>query len=120
MKVLFIEYPTCSTCIKAKKYLKEKGIQVESRHIVQDTPSIEELTLWYQNSQLPLKKFFNTSGNLYKEMNLKDKLSTMSEKEQLALLSANGMLIKRPLVIYEDKVLVGFKEDKYEKLCPEC
>lgn len=88
MKILFIEYPRCSTCIKAKKYLQSLSVDFEDRHIVEDTPSKEELTNWWKQSELPLKKFFNTSGKLYKEMNLKEKLPAMSEEEQLELLSA--------------------------------
>lgn len=117
MNVLFIEYPKCSTCNKAKKYLKELGVEVTSRHIVEETPTIEELKVWYERSGLELKKFFNTSGNVYKEMKLKDKLPLMSEDDQLQLLSANGMLIKRPIVIRDEEVLVGFNEVNYKKLC---
>lgn len=117
MKPLFIEYPKCSTCRKAKKYLQEKGIDFEDRHIIEATPSIEELRTWWKASGLPLKKFFNTSGNLYKEMKLKDKLTDMSEEEQLALLASNGMLIKRPILISGEQVLVGFREDNYNCLC---
>ncbi|MGX8850635.1 arsenate reductase family protein [Amedibacillus sp. YH-ame10] len=120
MSILFIEYPTCSTCKKAKKFLKNQGCSLQERHIVTQTPTKEELTRWYKESNLPLKRFFNTSGNLYKEMNLKEKLPTMSEDEQLTLLSQHGMLIKRPLVISKDHIFVGFKEENYEKLCPEC
>lgn len=117
MNVLFIEYPKCSTCSKAKKYLKELGVEVVARHIVEETPTIEELKMWYERSGLELKKFFNTSGNVYKEMNLKDKLSSMSEDEQLQLLSTNGMLIKRPIVVSDEQVLLGFNEVNYKKLC---
>ena len=117
MKILFIEYPRCSTCIKAKKYLQSLSVDFEDRHIVEDTPSKEELTNWWKQSELPLKKFFNTSGKLYKEMNLKEKLPAMSEEEQLELLSSNGMLIKRPLLISDKGVCVGFKEDNFKMLC---
>ena len=114
MKVLFIEYPKCSTCQKAKKHLLSLGVEVEARHIVEDTPSVEELTAWWKRSGLPLKKFFNTSGILYKQMNLKDKLKEMSEDEQLKLLATDGMLVKRPLVIGDGFVLTGFKEKEWE------
>lgn len=119
MKLLFIEYPACSTCKKAKRYLKEMGIHVETRHIVEETPTYEELKSWWKTSNLELKKFFNTSGNVYKDLHLKNKLKTMSEDEQLYLLSTNGMLIKRPIVVGEDKVLVGFNEDNYKNICSE-
>ena len=115
--MLFIGYPKCSTCQKAKKWLDEHNIEYTQRHIVEDNPTYDELIKWYATSGLPLKKFFNTSGLLYKEMNLKDKLSTMSEEAQLELLSTNGMLVKRPLIVKEDAVLVGFKEAEWiEKL----
>lgn len=115
--MLFIEYPKCSTCKKAKKWLDDHEIVYTDRHIVEENPSYEELKDWYQRSGLPLKKFFNTSGMLYKEMKLKDKLPAMSEEEQLKLLATNGMLIKRPLVVKEDTVLIGFKEAEWvEKL----
>ncbi len=116
MKLLFIEYPKCSTCIKAKKYLLSLNLEFEDLHIVEQTPTYEELKQWWKKSNLPLKKFFNTSGKLYKEMNLKEKLSSMSEDEQLLLLSKNGMLIKRPLLISDNEVIIGFNEDKYAKL----
>ena len=119
MKILFIEYPRCSTCIKAKKYLQSLSVDFEDRHIVEDTPSKEELTNWWKQSELPLKKFFNTSGKLYKEMNLKEKLPAMSEEEQLELLSSNGMLINRPLLISDKGVCVGFKEDNFKMLCSQ-
>lgn len=115
--MLFICYPKCSTCQKAKKWLDEHNIEYTERHIVEDNPTYDELKKWYVTSGLPLKKFFNTSGLLYKEMNLKDKLSTMSEDAQLELLSTNGMLVKRPLIVKGDAVLVGFKEAEWiEKL----
>lgn len=115
--MLFIYYPKCSTCQKAKKWLDKNNINYTERHIVEDNPAYDELKEWYSKSGLPLKKFFNTSGLLYKEMQLKDKLPTMSEEEQLRLLAANGMLVKRPLVISGDTVLVGFKETEWaEKL----
>ena len=114
--ILVLEYPKCSTCQKAKKWLIEKGIEFEDRHIIEENPTREELTQWYHKSGLPLKKFFNTSGNLYKELGLKDKLPAMSEQEQLELLATNGMLVKRPLVVGENFVLTGFKEAEWEQL----
>lgn len=111
----FIQYPKCSTCQKAKKWLDAHQIAYTERHIVEDHPSFEELTEWYKKSGLPLKKFFNTSGLLYKEMQLKDKLPTMSEEEQLKLLATNGMLVKRPLLVDEDKILTGFREAEWEE-----
>ncbi len=111
----FICYPKCSICQKAKKWLDENKIVYTERHIVEANPSAEELKMWYKRSGLPLKKFFNTSGRLYKEMKLKDKLPEMSEEEQIKLLATNGMLVKRPLVVDEDKVLVGFKETEWEE-----
>ena len=115
--IKFICYPKCTTCQKAKKWLDDNKIEYELRDIKEDNPSLEELTAWYKMSGLNLKKFFNTSGLLYKSMELKDKLPTMSEEEQLKLLATDGMLVKRPLVIGEDFVLVGFKESEWsEKL----
>ena len=111
--MLFIEYPKCSTCQKAKKWLEEHNITYTDRHIVEDNPTYEELKEWYTKSGLPLKKFFNTSGMLYKEMGLKDKLKDMSADEQLKLLATDGMLVKRPLVIGDDFVLTGFKEKEW-------
>lgn len=105
----FICYPKCSTCQKAKKWLDENSIEYTERHIVEDNPSYDELKEWHDRSGLPLKKFFNTSGILYKEMRLKDKLPNMSDEEQLLLLATNGMLVKRPLIIKDNIVLVGFK-----------
>ena len=113
----FICYPKCTTCQKAKKWLDDNKIEYKLRDIKEDNPSLEEVNAWYKMSELPLKKFFNTSGLLYKSMELKDRLPTMSEEEQLKLLSTDGMLVKRPLVIGEDFVLVGFKESEWrEKL----
>ena len=120
MACTLIWYPNCSTCKKAKKALEEAGLTFQLRHIVEDTPSKEELRLYWQCSGLALKKFFNTSGKLYKELQLKDRLSSMDHEEQLQLLSENGMLIKRPLLVCGDMVLVGFQEDKYKNLCSEC
>ena len=109
--MLFLQYPPCSTCQKAKKWLDEHGISYTDRHIKQDNPTYEELKLWYSISGLPLKKFFNTSGLQYKALGLKDKLPTMSVEEQLQLLATDGMLVKRPIVVTDDKkILVGFKE----------
>ena len=113
--MLFLQYPRCSTCQKAKKWLDDNGISYEDRHIKENNPTYEELKSWYQMSGLPLKKFFNTSGLIYKELGLKDKLPTMSEDEQLQLLATNGMLVKRPLVIGDDYVLTGFKEKEWEE-----
>lgn len=112
--MIFVCYPKCSTCMKAKKYLDEKGIDYEIRHIKDENPTFEELEKWYKISGLPLKRFFNTSGLIYKEMNLKDKLIEMSEEEQLKLLATDGMLVKRPLLISDDFVLVGFRQKEWE------
>lgn len=115
--MIFICYPKCSTCQNAKKWLDEQEIKYTERHIVDNNPSYEELKEWYNKSGLPLKRFFNTSGLLYNEMQLKDKLPTMNEEEQLKLLATNGMLVKRPLVVNGDMVLIGFKEAEWaEKL----
>lgn len=115
--MLFIEYPKCSTCQKAKKWLDENGVEYTDRHIVENNPTYEELKEWYERSGLPLKKFFNTSGMLYKPMQLKDKLPTMSDDEQLKLLATDGMLVKRPLIVSDDFVLTGFREKEWtEKL----
>ena len=108
--MLFIEYPKCSTCKKAKKYLEEHGIEFEDRHIVEENPTKEELAEWIRISGKPIKKFFNTSGMKDRELGLKDKLLEMSEEEQLKLLSTDGMLVKRPLVVGEKTVLTGFSE----------
>lgn len=114
--MLFICYPKCTTCQKAKKWLEANNIEFTYRHIAEDNPTVEELKKWHKMSGLPLKKFYNTSGNLYKELNLKDKIQTMSDEEQYSLLSTNGMLVKRPIIVTEDKVLVGFKEEEYKSL----
>ena len=111
----FICYPKCTTCQKAKKWLDDNKIEYELRDIKEDNPSLEEFTAWYKMSRLPLKKFFNTSGLLYKSMELKDKIPTLSEEEQLKLLATDGMLVKRPLLISEDYVLVGFKENEWKE-----
>lgn len=115
--MIFVWYPKCSTCQKAKKWLVEHQIAHTERHMVEEHPSYDELKEWYTKSGLPLKRFFNTSGMLYREMKLKDKLADMTEDEQLQLLATNGMLVKRPLVIDRDTILVGFKEAEWaEKL----
>ena len=114
--IKFICYPRCSTCKKAQKYLDDHGIKYEYRDISIDNPSEKELRKWHKMSSLELRKFFNTSGMLYRDLNLKDKLKTMSEDEQFKLLSSNGLLVKRPLLIDGDKVLVGFKESEYQDL----
>lgn len=111
--MLFVEYPKCSTCQKAKKWLDEHGLQYEDRHIVENNPTYEELKAWYAQSGLPLKKFFNTSGLLYKSMQLKDKLPQMSEDEQLKLLASDGMLVKRPVIVTDEVILTGFKEAEW-------
>lgn len=113
MSVLFLEYPKCSTCKKAKKWLEDHEISFEDRHIVEENPTAEELKVWHEKSGLPLKRFFNTSGMIYRELGLKDKLPTMSEEEQYQMLASNGMLVKRPLIIGDDFVLIGFKEKEW-------
>lgn len=113
--MLFIQYPKCSTCKKAKKWLDEHNIIYTDRHIVEDNPSYDELKEWYEKSGLPLKRFFNTSGVMYKDMKLKDKLPAMSEEEQLRLLSTDGMLVKRPIIVDDNKILIGFKETEWEE-----
>ena len=116
MSILFLEYPKCTTCKKAKAWLEGNAVAFDDRHIVENNPTAEELKTWWQMSGLPLKKFFNTSGLLYKELKLKDKLPEMTEDEMIELLSTNGMLVKRPLIIGEDFVLVGFKEAEWDRL----
>ena len=111
--MLFIEYPPCGTCKKAKKWLEAKGVSFDTRHIKEENPSYEELKEWYARSALPLKRFFNTSGTLYKTLNLKEKLPGMSEEEQLRLLATDGMLVKRPILLKNETVLVGFKEQEW-------
>ena len=114
--MIFLEYPKCTTCIKAKKFLNENAIDYQDRDIVKDNPSLEELTTWYNNSSIELKKLFNTSGKIYKELNLSAKLKEMSDEEKLELLASDGKLVKRPLIIENDKILsVGFKEEDYQK-----
>lgn len=112
--MLFLQYPPCSTCQKAKKWLDEHGVAYDARNIKEENPTLEELRSWYRRSGLPLKRFFNTSGLAYKSLGLKDKLPAMSEEEQLALLASDGMLVKRPLVVGEDFILVGFKAAEWE------
>ena len=112
----FICYPECSTCKKAQKWLDEHNIEYNLRDIKTDNPTAEEINTFKEKSSLPLKKFFNTSGMLYRELGLKDKLPGMSEKEMLELLASDGMLVKRPILVTEDSVIVGFREDKYKKL----
>ena len=114
MSVLFVEYPKCSTCQKAGKWLQEHGIVYTDRHIKEQNPTVAELKQWHEKSGLELKKFFNTSGMLYKELKLKDKLPTMSEEEQYELLASDGMLVKRPLIVGDDFVLTGFREKEWE------
>ncbi len=114
--MLFIQYPPCSTCQKAKKWLDEKGIVYTDRHIKEEKPTYEELKNWYAKSGLPLKRFFNTSGLKYKELNLKEKLPHMTEEEQLRLLASDGMLVKRPIVITENRIFTGFKETEWNVL----
>lgn len=113
MSVLFLWYPKCSTCQKAKKWLDDNHIAYEARDIKTDHPSVEELKIWHEKSGLELKRFFNTSGQLYRSMNLKDKLPGMAKEQQLELLATDGMLVKRPLLVTEDTVLAGFREPAY-------
>ena len=112
--MLFIEYPKCTTCKKAKKWLDDNGFSYTDRHIVEENPTADEIREWHQKSGLELKKFFNTSCLLYKSMNLKDKLPTMSDEEKYELLASNGMLVKRPVLVDGDRVLLGFKAEKWE------
>lgn len=113
--MLYVNYPKCTTCIKAKNYLESKNLDFISRHIKDENPTYEELKEWHARSGLPLKRFFNTSGMLYKSMNLKEKLPSMSEEEQLRLLATDGMLVKRPILVLDETVLVGFKEAEWDK-----
>lgn len=117
--MIFLQYPPCSTCQKAKKWLDEREISYTTRHIKEENPTKEELQQWYARSGLPLKRFFNTSGLAYKSLNLKEKLPTMSEEEQLALLATDGMLVKRPILVGNDFVLVGFKPAEWEQALRE-
>ena len=114
MNMLFVEYPKCSTCQKAKKWLDSHGVVYVDRHIREENPTLEELKEWHRRSGLPLKRFFNTSGMLYREMGMKDRLPSMSEEEQYSLLASDGMIVKRPIVVGEDFILVGFREKEWE------
>ena len=113
--MLFIVYPECTTCKKARKWLDDHGLQYTDRHIREENPTADELRTWHAKSGLPLKRFFNTSGMLYKEMHLKNRLPEMSEEEQYRLLATDGMLVKRPVIVTEDKVLTGFREKEWEE-----
>lgn len=115
-EVLFLEYPKCSTCKKAKKWLDEHGVSYTTRHIVEDNPSVDELRAWHERSGLPLKRFFNTSGMLYREMELSKKLSDMDEAAQYALLASDGMLVKRPLLVADATAIPGFKEEAWMRV----
>ena len=116
MSKIFVNYPKCSTCKRAEKFLKENNVEFVNRNIVEENPTAEELALWMDKSGLEPRKFFNTFGVLYREMNLKDKIKTMSKEEMIEVLSTNGMLVKRPLLVTEDIVLVGFKEESYKEI----
>lgn len=113
--MLFVYYPKCSTCRKAKKWLEENNLEFKEKDIVEDNPTVEELKEWYEKSDLPLKRFFNTSGMKYRELKLKDKLPDMSEDEQLELLATDGMLVKRPVIVSDDVVLTGFRQKEWEE-----
>ena len=114
--MLFIEYPKCSTCKKAKKFLDDRNINYEDRNIVVDNPTKDELSNWIKMSSKDINKFFNTSGLKYRELNLKDRLKEMSDLEKIEILSSDGMLVKRPIIVFDDKVLIGFKENEWENL----
>ncbi|MCI9452635.1 MAG: arsenate reductase family protein, partial [Dorea sp.] len=114
--MLLVHYPKCSTCQKAKKWLNEKGVEFEERNIKDENPTKEEVKAWHEKSGMPLKKFFNTSGMIYREMQLKDKLPDMTEEEQYELLSTDGMLVKRPILVTDTAVVTGFREKEWEKL----
>lgn len=116
MKNLFIEYPKCSTCQKAKRWLENHNIEFADRHIIENNPSENELKEWIPKSGKELKKWFNTSGMKYKELNLKEKLTNMSEEEKIKMLASDGMLVKRPILITENNILIGFKEEEWEKV----
>lgn len=114
--MIFLEYPPCSTCRKARKWLEERDIAFTARHIKEDNPTAEELKQWAERSGLPVKRFFNTSGMLYRSLQLKERLPDMSEEAQLELLATDGMLVKRPILVLEDTVLVGFRESQWESV----
>ena len=114
--MLLVHYPKCSTCQKAKKWLNEKGVEFEERNIKDENPTKEEVKAWHEKIGMPLKKFFNTSGMIYREMQLKDKLPDMTEEEQYELLSTDGMLVKRPILVTDTAVVTGFREKEWEKL----
>lgn len=116
MSVLFIEYPKCSTCQKAKKWLQENNIEFQDRNILEQTPTVKELEKWIKQSNKEIKKWFNTSGLKYKELKLKEKLSTMSDEEKIELLASDGMLIKRPILVLDDKVFIGFRAEEWKQL----
>lgn len=116
MENLLLEYPKCSTCQKARKWLETNGVEFKKRNIVENNPNEDELTDWIERSGIEIKRFFNTSGNKYKELNLKEKMATMSDEEKIKLLSTDGMLVKRPLLISEKGILVGFKEENWKML----
>ena len=116
MEILFVEYPKCSTCQKAKKWLQEQGVSFTSRHIKEQSPTKEELKEWHQKSGLDIKRFFNTSGMIYREMKLKDRLPAMSLEEKYSLLSTDGMLVKRPILVTEQGIAAGFRPEEWEKL----
>lgn len=118
--MVFLEYPPCSTCQRAKKWLDARGLCYEDRHIKEQNPSYDELKTWWQRSGLPLKRFFNTSGLVYKVMALKEKLPTMPEEDQLRLLASDGMLVKRPILVDEEKVLAGFREAEWKEALLAC
>lgn len=115
MGILFIEYPKCSTCQRARKWLTEQGVKFDSRHIVEENPSAKELEKWHQKSGLPIKRFINTSGMKYRELQLKDRLPSMSEEEIYQLLGTDGMLVKRPVLVGEDFAVTGFKEAEWKE-----
>lgn len=117
--VLFVQYPKCTTCRKAKKYLEEKGVSFEDRHIAENPPTKEELRTWVRKSGLDIRKWFNTSGQKYRELGIKDKLKTMSDEEILDLLASDGMLVKRPILVKGDRVTIGFKPEEVDKVLAE-
>ena len=114
--MLFVCYDKCSTCKKAEKYLTEHGVKFTKRPIKEQNPSAEEISEWYKKSNLPIKKLFNTSGKLYREQNIKDKINDMSDEEMIKILATSGMMIKRPVLVSENTVLFGFKEDEYDRI----